>query len=167
MLLCVPTGLHPGGGPGKAGYDMSLERIRVQLEKLGLAKPDNEQSITMMPIGPFLLFADASGVNLLIIREDYMGQQFNKIAFKMQTLSWEEFWSGRWLDTFMRYQGLEPFWAHLKAEAVPVSVAAPQTEETVGIGRAKKISPGGWLFEAETGEYAFVPHKETGKWILS
>lgn len=146
---------------------MSLERIRVQLEKFGLTKPDDEQSVTMMPIGPFLLFADASADNLLIVREDYVSQQFNKIAFKMQTISREEFWSGRWLDTFMRYRGLESLWAHLKAEVASVSVAAPRTAEAVGIGRAKRISPGWWLFEAETGEYAFVPHKETGKWILS
>ena len=36
---------------------MSLERIRAQLEKFGLAKPDDEMSVTMMPVGPFLLLA--------------------------------------------------------------------------------------------------------------
>ena len=49
---------------------MSLERIRAQLEKFGLAKPDDEMSVTMMPVGPFLLFGDSTGDNLLIARED-------------------------------------------------------------------------------------------------
>ena len=67
----------------------------------------------MMPIGPFLLFGDSTGDNLLIAREDYVSQRFNKISFNMQTLSREEFWSGRWLDSFMRYRGFEVFWAGL------------------------------------------------------
>ena len=44
---------------------MSLERIRAQLEKFGLAKPDDEMSVTMMTVGPFLLFGDSTGDNLL------------------------------------------------------------------------------------------------------
>ena len=117
---------------------MSLERIRAQLEKFGLAKPDDEMSVTMMPVG---LFGDSTGDNLLIAREDYVSQRFNKISFNMQTLSREEFWSGRWLDSFMRYRGFEAFWAGLKADSLDVQIAAPRTSETTGIGRAKRISP--------------------------
>ena len=79
----------------------------------------------MMPIGPFLLFGDSTGDNLLIAREDYVSQRFNKISFNMQTLSREEFWSGRWLDSFMRYRGFEAFWAGLKADSLDVQIAAP------------------------------------------
>ena len=78
----------------------------------------------MMPIGPFLLFGDSTGDNLLIAREDYVSQRFNKISFNMQTLSREEFWSGRWLDSFMRYRGFEAFWAGLKADSLDVQIAA-------------------------------------------
>lgn len=110
-----------------------------------------------MPIGPFLLFGDSTGDNLLIAREDYVSQRFNKISFNMQTLSREEFWSGRWLDSFMRYRGFEAFWAGLKADSL---------SETTGIGRAKRISPDWWLFEAESGEYSLVQNRDTKKWIL-
>ena len=125
---------------------MSLERIRAQLEKFGLAKPDDEMSVTMMPVGPFLLFGDSTGDNLLIAREDYVSQRFNKISFNIQTLSREEFWSGRWLDSFMRYRGFEVFWAGLKADSLDVQIAAPRTSETTGIGRANGSAlTGGFL----------------------
>ena len=120
----------------------------------------------MMPVGPFLLFGDSTGDNLLIAREDYVSQRFNKISFNMQTLSREEFWSGRWLDSFMRYRGFEAFWAGLKADSLDVQIAAPRTSETTGIGRAKRISPDWWLFEAESGEYSLVQNRDTKKWIL-
>ena len=120
----------------------------------------------MMPIGPFLLFGDSTGDNLLIAREDYVSQRFNKISFNMQTLSREEFWSGRWLDSFMRYRGFEAFWAGLKADSLDVQIAAPRTSEPTGIGRAKRISPDWWLFEAESGEYSLVQNRDSKKWIL-
>ena len=105
----------------------------------------------MMPIGPFLLFGDSTGDNLLIAREDYVSQRFNKISFNIQTLSREEFWSGRWLDSFMRYRGFEAFWAGLKADSLDVQIAAPRTSETTGIGRAKRISPDWWLLKPSRG----------------
>ena len=103
-------------------------------------------SVTMMPVGPFLLFGDSTGDNLLIAREDYVSQRFNKISFNMQTLFREEFWSGRWLDSFMRYRGFEVFWAGLKADSLDVQIAAPRTSETTGIGRANGSAlTGGFL----------------------
>ena len=64
----------------------------------------------------------------------------------MQTLSREEFWSGRWLDSFMRYRGFEAFWAGLKADSLDVQIAAPRTSETTGIGRANESAlTGGFL----------------------
>ncbi|MFQ8889175.1 MAG: hypothetical protein ACLR7Z_13285 [Bilophila wadsworthia] len=117
----------------------------------------------MMPIGPFLLFGDSTGDNLLIAREDYVSQRFNKISFNMQTLSREEFWSGRWLDSFMRYRGFEAFWAGLKADSLDVQIAAPRTSETTGMEGQNDQAPTGGL--AESGN-TLVQNRDSKKWIL-
>ena len=66
----------------------------------------------------------------------------------------------------MRYRNLEKLWEGIRADPSTVSVAVPRTTETVGIGRAKRISRDWWLFESESGEYGLVATKDTVKWIL-
>ena len=68
-----------------------------------------------------------------------------------------------WLGDLMRYRNLEKLWVGIRADP---SVAVPRTTETVGIGRAKRISRDWWLFESESGEYGLVATKDTVKWIL-
>ena len=119
---------------------MSLVRIRMQLEKWELAREDDELGIGVMPVGPYLFFGDSSGDNQLIVSEDYASRCLNQIAFRMGKLTREEFWSGKWLGELMRYKSLEKLWVGIRAEPSNVSVAVPRTTETVGIGRAKRIS---------------------------
>lgn len=145
---------------------MSLVRIRMQLEKWELAREDDELGIGVMPVGPYLFFGDSSGDNQLIVSEDYVSRCLNQIAFRMGKLTREEFWSGKWLGELMRYKSLEKLWVGIRAEPSNVSVAVPRTTETVGIGRAKRISRDWWLFESESGEYGLVATKDTVKWIL-
>ena len=71
-----------------------------------------------------------------------------------------------WLGDLMRYRNLEKLWVGIRADPSTVSVAVPQTTETVGIGRAKRISRDWWLFESESDEYGLVATKDTVKWIL-
>ena len=71
-----------------------------------------------------------------------------------------------WLGDLMRYRNLEKLGVGIRADPSTVSVAVPQTTETVGIGRAKRISRDWWLFESESGEYGLVATKDTVKWIL-
>ena len=71
-----------------------------------------------------------------------------------------------WLGDLMRYRNLEKLWVGIRADPSTVSVAVPQTTETVGIGRAKRISRDWRLFESESGEYGLVATKDTVKWIL-
>ena len=56
---------------------MSLARIKMQLEKWDLAKEDDELSIGIMPVGPYLFFGDSSGDNQLIVSEDYASRGLN------------------------------------------------------------------------------------------
>lgn len=147
---------------------MGLARIRMQLEKWGLsAKEDDELSIEAMPVGPYIFFGDSSGDKQLIVSEDYASRCLNQIAFRMGKLSREEFWSGKWLGDLMRYKSLEKLWGGIRADPSGVSVSVTRTTETVGIGRAKRISRDWWLFESEGGEYGLVPAKDTAKWILN
>lgn len=145
---------------------MSLERVRTLLGKFGLTKPSDELAIQIIPLGPYIFFTDASGDNCLIVSEDYATQCLNSLSFRLGSLTRETFWSGKWLDTFMRYRSFDAFWGGLKPEPLSVSMAVPRTSETVGIGRAKRINRDWWLFEAETGEYSIVQNKDTEKWII-
>lgn len=145
---------------------MSLARIRMQLEKWKLSGED-ELSIGVTPIGPYLFFGDSTGDNMLIAFEADVSRCFNQISFRLGTLSREAFWSGNWLEKQPRYRSFDLLWGGLRAEPFSVSVQLPRSSETVGIGRAKRISRDWWLFESENGEYGFVPSKETTKWVLS
>ena len=71
-----------------------------------------------------------------------------------------------WLGDLMRYRNLEKLWVGIRADPSTVSVSIPRTTETVGIGRAKRISRDWWLFKSESGEYGLVATKDTVKWIL-
>lgn len=144
---------------------MSIDRIRVQLGKLGLAGPEDEMSVQAMDIGPYIFFGDNGGDNQLIVDRDYASRSLNAIVYVNGRLTKEDFWHGSWLGTLMRYKGLDRLWSGMSSEALNVSVAQPRSSETVGIGRAKRISRDWWLFESESGEYALVPAKNTAKWI--
>ena len=145
---------------------MSLARIWMQLVKWGLAEEEDELSIGIMAVGPYLFFGDSSGDNQLIVSEDYASRCLNQIAFRMGKLSREEFWSGKWLGELMRYKSLEKLWGGIRVDPSDVSFSVPRTTETVGIGRAKRISRDWWLFESESGESGLVAAKDTVKWIL-
>ena len=71
-----------------------------------------------------------------------------------------------WLGDLMRYRILEKRGVGVRAEPSTMSVAGAGTTESVGIGRAKRISRDWWLFESESGEYGLVATKDTVKWIL-
>lgn len=144
---------------------MSIDRIRVQLGKLGLAGPEDEMSVQVMEIGPYVFFGDNGGDNQLIVDRDYAGRSLNAIVYVNGRVSKEDFWQGTWLGELMRYKGLDRLWSGMPCEALNVSVAQPRSSETVGIGRAKRICRDWWLFESESGEYALVPAKNTVKWI--
>ena len=88
----------------------------MQLEKWDLAKEDDELSIGVMPVGPYLFFGDSSGDNQLIVSEDYASRCLNQIAFRMGKLTREEFWSGKWLGDLMRYRNLEKLWVGIRAD---------------------------------------------------
>ena len=68
-----------------------------------------------------------------------------------------------WLGDLMRYRNLEKLWVGIRAEPSNVSVAVPRTTETVGIGRAKRISRDWWLFESESSEYPCNQGKGEGQ----
>ena len=57
---------------------MSLARIRMQLEKWKLSGED-ELSIGVTPIGPYLFFGDSTGDNMLIAFEADVSRCFNQI----------------------------------------------------------------------------------------
>ena len=49
---------------------MSLERVRAQLGKFGLAKPNDEMAVTVQSLSPYYLFSDSIGETFLIARAD-------------------------------------------------------------------------------------------------
>ena len=57
-------------------------------------------------------------------------------------------------------RNLEKLWVGIRADPSTVSVAVPRTTETVGIGRAKRISRDWWLL-VRGGEY-----EDAVKWML-
>ena len=69
---------------------MSIARIRMQLEKWKLSGED-ELSIGVTPIGPYLLFGDSTGDYILIAFEADVSRCFNQISFRLGTLSREAF----------------------------------------------------------------------------
>ena len=145
---------------------MSLERVRTQLGKFGLAKPNDEMAVAVQPILPYYLFSDSIGETFLIARADDVSQRLNEISYHMGRLTPEQFWSGSWLDKAPRYRGFDGLWESLAAEPFTVSVSVPKTTERLCIGRAKKLNRDFWLFESESGEYGLVPERETRRWHM-
>lgn len=145
---------------------MSLERVRTQLGKFGLAKPNDEMAVAVQPILPYYLFSDSIGETFLIARADDVSQRLNEISYHMGRLTPEQFWSGSWLDKAPRYRGFDELWGSLAAEPFTVSVSVPKTTERLCIGRAKKLNRDFWLFESESGEYGLVPERETRRWHM-
>ena len=145
---------------------MSLERVRTQLGKFGLAKPNDEMAVAVQPILPYYLFSDSIGETFLIARADDVSQRLNEISYHMGRLTPEQFWSGSWLDKAPRYRGFDELWESLAAEPFTVSVSVPKTTERLCIGRAKKLNRDFWLFESESGEYGLVPEREMRRWHM-
>lgn len=145
---------------------MSLERVRTQLGKFGLAKPNDEMAVAVQPILPYYLFSDSIGETFLIARADDVSQRLNEISYHMGRLTPEQFWIGSWLDKAPRYRGFDELWESLAAEPFTVSVSVPKTTERLCIGRAKKLNRDFWLFESESGEYGLVPERETRRWHM-
>ena len=139
---------------------MSLERVRAQLGKFGLAKPNDEMAVTVQSLSPYYLFSDSIGETFLIARADDVEQRLNAISYNMGKLTYEQFWSGVWLGRVPHYRGFDELWESLAAEP------GPKASERLYIGRAKKLNKGIWLFESESGEYGLVPEQEAQKWYL-
>ena len=72
---------------------MSLERVRAQLGKFGLAKPNDEMAVTVQSLSPYYLFSDSIGETFLIARADDVEQRLNAISYNMGKLTYEQFWS--------------------------------------------------------------------------
>ena len=85
---------------------MSLERVRTQLGKFGLAKPNDEMAVAVQPILPYYLFSDSIGETFLIARADDVSQRLNEISYHMGRLTPEQFWSGSPLPWFRRTVGI-------------------------------------------------------------
>lgn len=145
---------------------MSLERVRTQLGKFGLAKANDEMAVAVQPLLPYYLFSNATGESLLIAGAEDVSQRLNKISYQMGRLTHEEFWSGIWLEKAPHYRGFDELWGALAAEPFTVSVSVPKESERLCIGRAKKLNKDFWLFESESGEYGLVPERETRKWYI-
>ena len=145
---------------------MSLERVRAQLGKFGLAKPNDEMAVTVQSLSPYYLFSDSIGETFLIARADDVEQRLNAISYNMGKLTYEQFWSGVWLGRVPHYRGFDELWESLAAEPFTVSVSVPKASERLYIGRAKKLNKGIWLLESESGEYGLVPEQEAQKWYL-
>ena len=145
---------------------MSLERVRAQLGKFGLAKPNDEMAVTVQSLSPYYLFSDSIGETFLIARADDVEQRLNAISYNMGKLTYEQFWSGVWLGRVPHYRGFDELWESLAAEPFTVSVSVPKTTERLCIGRAKKLNRDFWLFESESGEYGLVPERETRRWYM-
>ena len=65
---------------------MSLERVRAQLGKFGLAKPNDEMAVTVQSLSPYYLFSDSIGETFLIARADDVEQRLNAILCPTQFL---------------------------------------------------------------------------------
>ena len=115
---------------------MSLERVRAQLGKFGLAKPNDEMAVTVQSLSPYYLFSDSIGETFLIARADDVEQRLNAISYNMGKLTYEQFWSGVWLGRVPHYRGFDELWESLAAEPFTVSVSVPKASERLYIGRA-------------------------------
>ena len=94
---------------------MSLERVRAQLGKFGLAKPNDEMAVTVQSLSPYYLFSDSIGETFLIARADDVEQRLNAISYNMGKLTYEQFWSGVWLGRVPHYRGFDELWESLAA----------------------------------------------------
>lgn len=145
---------------------MSADTLNRQLAMLGLAGPDNEQSIGAMQADRWAVFGDASGDTLLIADRDDAARQLRQVIQGGTGLSRERFWAGDWLDDAPYFKSLDALWAALPALPRDATVAIPRSSERQTIGRVKRLGKDWLLLETEAGEYALVPAKDAGKWRL-
>lgn len=145
---------------------MSVDTLNRQLARLGLAEPENEQSIGAMQVDRWVVFGDASGDSVLIADRDDAARQLRQMLQGGAGLSRERFWAGDWLDDAPHFKGLDALWAGLPASPRDATVAVPRSSERQSIGRVKRLGKDWLLLETETGEYALVPAKDAARWRL-
>lgn len=145
---------------------MSVDTINRQLASLGLAGPDNEQSVGAMQADRWAVFGDASGESVLIADKDDAARQLRQIIQGRLGLTRERFWTGAWMEDAPYFKGLDAFWAGLPAQPREATVAIPRSSERQAIGRVKRLGKDWLLLESETGEYALVPAKDAARWRL-
>lgn len=145
---------------------MSVDTLNRQLVRLGLAGPDDEQSIGAMQADRWAIFGDASGDTVLIADRDDAARQLRQVIQGGAGLSRERFWAGDWMDDAPHFKGLDALWAALPASPRDATVAIPRSSERQTIGRVKRLGKDWLLLETEMGEYALVPAKDAATWRL-
>ena len=145
---------------------MSLDRVRTQLGKFGLSRPNDEMSIAVQQLAPYFLFSDASGDSVIIALADDVSRRLNDLSYRMEPLTAEQFWEGGWLGNAPLYRGFDGLWEDLAARPSTVTVAVPRSSERLCIGRAKRLNRDFWLFETEDGQYGLVSERDTRRWQL-
>lgn len=145
---------------------MSADTLNRQLAKLGLAGPNDEQSIEAMQADRWAVFGDASGETMLIADVDEAGRQLRQVIQSSFGLTREGFWAGSWLDDAPYFKGLDELWAGLSALPRDATIGIPRSSERQAIGRVKRLGKDWLLLEAESGDYALVPAKDAAKWRL-
>lgn len=145
---------------------MSVDTINRQLASLGLAGPEDEQSIGVMQADRWAVFGDASGDSVLIADRDDAARQLRQVIQGARALSRERFWAGEWLEDAPFFRGFDALWTALPAEPREATVGIPRSSERQSIGRVKRLGKDWLLLETETGEYALVPAKDAARWRL-
>lgn len=145
---------------------MSAETLNRQLAKLGLAGPNDEQSIGAVLAGRWAVFGDDNGETVLIADVDDAGQQLRQVIQTGYGLTREDFWSGSWLEDAPYFKGLDELWAGLSAVPRDATIGIPRSSERQTIGRVKRLGKDWLLLEAESGNYVLVPAKDAVKWRL-
>lgn len=145
---------------------MSMDTINRQLASLGLAGPEDEQSIGAMQVDVWAVFGDASGDNMLIADKDDAARQLRQVIQARLALTRDSFWAGEWLEDAPYFKGLDALWTALPAQPREASVPIPRSSERQAIGRVKRLGKDWLLLESETGDYALVPAKDAAKWRL-
>lgn len=145
---------------------MSADTLNRQLVKLGLAGPDNEQSIGAMEADRWAVFGDAGGETVLIVDKDDAARQLRQVIQSRLGLTRAGFWAGLWLEDAPYYKGLDALWVALPALPRDATVGIPRSAERQTIGRVKRLGKDWLLLETETGDYALVPAKDAAKWRI-
>lgn len=145
---------------------MSVDTLNRQLARLGLAGPDNEQSIGIMQADRWAIFGDAEGDYVLIADRDDAARQLRQVIQGGAGLSRERFWAADWLDDAPHFKGLDALWGALPALPREATVAIPRNSERQTIGRVKRLGKDWLLLETESGEFALVPAKDAARWRL-